>query len=228
MKINDILTSPFFGIVLCILAYEIGLYINKKLKSAVANPLLIAIAIIIVILKLFNIPMKSFNVGGSIVSMFLAPATAVLAISIYSKLDILKKNLIPIIAGTLVGSITSMGSAFLLCKAFGLNKSLVASMIPKSVTTPIAMEISKQGGGLVPVTVAAVIITGILGAILAPVLIKVFRVKNPVARGVAIGTCSHAVGTSKAIEIGEIEGAMSGIAIGMAGIITVILSIIIK
>lgn len=225
---NEIFSSPFFGIVLCIAAYEIGVYINRKTRSAIANPLLIAIAIIIVILKVFNIPLKSFNVGGSIVSMFLAPATAVLAISIYSKLDILKKNLIPILAGTLVGSIVSMTSAFLLCKAFGLDKSLIASMIPKSVTTPIAMEISKQGGGIIPVTVAAVIVTGILGAILAPILIKVFKVDNPVARGVAIGTSSHAVGTSKAIEIGEIEGAMSGIAIGIAGIMTVILSIFIK
>lgn len=225
---NEIFSSPFFGIVLCIAAYEVGVYINCKTKSAIANPLLIAIAIIIFILKVFNIPLKSFNVGGSIVSMFLAPATAVLAISIYSKLDILKKNLIPILAGTLVGSIVSMTSAFLLCKAFRLDKSLIASMIPKSVTTPIAMEISKQGGGIIPVTVAAVIVTGILGAILAPILIKVFKVDNPVARGVAIGTSSHAVGTSKAIEIGEIEGAMSGIAIGIAGIITVILSIFIK
>lgn len=222
---DAILNSPLFGIVLSILAFEIGLYINKKLKSPIFNPLLIAIALIILFLSIFHIPLESFNVGGSMISMFLAPATAVLAISIYNQFDILKKNFLPIMAGAFVGSLVSMGSVFFLSKMFGLDSVLTASLIPKSVTTPIAIEIASQLNGLVPVTVASVIITGILGSILAPVLIKIFKVKDPMAAGLAIGTCSHAVGTSKAIELGEVEGSMSGVAICIAGIMTVIISL---
>lgn len=216
--------SPLFGIVLCIFTFEIGLWINRITKSPLANPLLIAILLSITVLQVFAIPLENFNQGGNIIAMFLAPATASLALNIYGQIQALKKNLLPIFAGTLVGSLVSVGSVTALCKLFGLSDALTAAMQPKSVTTPIAMEISKQHGGLVPVTVAAVIITGIMGAILAPVFLKIFRVKNPVEAGIAIGTCSHALGTSKALEIGELEGAMSGIAIGVAGLITVILS----
>lgn len=216
--------SPLFGIVLCIFTFEIGLWINRITKSPLANPLLIAILLCITVLQVFAIPLENFNQGGNIIAMFLAPATASLALNIYGQIQALKKNLLPIFAGTLVGSLVSVGSVTALCKLFGLSDALTAAMQPKSVTTPIAMEISKQHGGLVPVTVAAVIITGIMGAILAPVFLKIFRVKNPVEAGIAIGTCSHALGTSKALEIGELEGAMSGIAIGVAGLITVILS----
>ncbi len=221
---SEIFSSPLFGIVLCIFSFEVGLWFNRKTHSPLANPLLIAIIICIGVLQAFSIPLESFQMGGKIISMFLAPATAALAISVYSQLEVLKKNFLPILAGTLTGSITSITSVIVLCRLFGLSDELTASLIPKSVTTPIAMEISKQQGGIVPITVAAVIITGIFGAILAPILIKIFHVKNPVEAGIAIGTCSHALGTSKALEIGEIEGAMSGIAIGVAGIITVILA----
>lgn len=222
------LTSPLFGVFLCIVCYAIGVKINKVTKSPIANPLLIAIFLVIVILQVFHIPLKNFNAGGDVISMFLAPATAAIALSIYRQLDLLKKNLLPIIIGTAVGSAVSMTSVFLLCRAFQLDEKLTASLLPKSVTTPIAMEISKQHGGLIPVTVAAVVITGILGAVLAPVLIKIFRIENPIVAGVAIGTCSHAVGTSKALELGEVEGAMSGIAIGMSGIITVIYAMLLN
>ena len=221
---SEIYASPLFGIVLCIFSFEIGLWINRKTHSPLANPLLIAVVICIAVLQIFSIPLESFQQGGDIITMFLAPATAALSLSIYNQLDTLKKNLLPILAGTLTGSITSIGSVIGLCKLFGLDEKMIASLIPKSVTTPIAMEVSRQHGGIVSITVAAVIVTGIFGAILAPVLIKLFRVKNPVEAGIAIGTCSHALGTSKALEIGETEGAMSGIAIGVAGIITVVLT----
>ena len=221
---SEIYASPLFGIVLCIFSFEIGLWINRKTHSPLANPLMIAVVICIAVQQIFSIPLESFQQGGGIITMFLAPATAALSLSIYNQLDTLKKNLLPILAGTLTGSITSIGSVIGLCKLFGLDEELTASLIPKSVTTPIAMEVSRQHGGIVSITVAAVIVTGIFGAILAPVLIKLFRVKNPVEAGIAIGTCSHALGTSKALEIGETEGAMSGIAIGVAGIITVVLT----
>ena len=221
---TELIQSPLFGIVLSIFAYELGVQVNRKLRTPIANPLLIAIVFIILVLKAFRIPVEAYQQGGDMISLFLGPATAVLAISIYSQLETLKKNLLPVIAGCLAGAAASIGSVFLLCKAFGLDDKLTSSLLPKSVTTPIAMEISKNLGGIVPVTIAAVILTGIVGAVLAPSLIRLFKIDNSVAAGVAIGASSHAVGTSKAIEIGETEGAMSGIAIGISGIITVLLS----
>lgn len=218
-------SSPLFGISLCIFTFAIGLWINKKLKSPLANPLLIAIAFIIIILNVFKIPLEDFNQGGDIISMFLAPATVALALSIYRQFEILKRNFLPIFLGCLSGAVASMVSSFLLCKAFGLDEQIIASVLPKSVTTPIAMEISSQLGGIVPVTIVAVIISGITGAVFAPFLIKLFKVNDPVIAGVSIGACSHALGTSKAVELGEIQGAMSGIALSISGIITVILSL---
>ena len=146
---SEIYASPLFGIVLCIFSFEIGLWINRKTRSPLANPLLIAIAICIAVLQGFAIPLESFQQGGQIISMFLAPATAALALSIYSQWEVLKKNFLPILAGTLTGSLTSIVSVLVLCKLFGLSDELTASMIPKSVTTPIAMEISNQQGGIV-------------------------------------------------------------------------------
>lgn len=224
---NEWISSPLFGITLSILAYAAGVWIQKKLRSPIANPLLIAIVLVIAFLKLTGISLETYDKGGDFISMFLAPATACLALSIYRQLPVLKKNLIPVIVGTTVGSAASMGSVWLLCKAFGLTDEMTASLLPKSVTTPIAMGVAEQHGGIVPITVAAVVLTGILGAIFAPLLIRIFRVKNPIAAGLAIGTCSHAVGTSKAIELGEVEGAMSGIAIGTAGLVTVLIATLI-
>lgn len=224
---ENIFTSQFFSIILCIFTYAFGMYIHKKTKLPLANPLLISIVLTIVILELLGVSFEQFNQGGQFITLFLAPSTACLAISIYGKWKVLKKHCLPILAGTIVGSMVSMGSVLVFCKLFGVSNELTASLLPKSVTTPIAMEISISHGGIPAVTVAIVIFTGILGAIFAPMMIKLFRIKDPIAQGVAIGTSSHAVGTSKAIELGEIQGAMSGIAIGMAGIATVIIAIFI-
>ena len=223
---SELWASPYFGIALSILAFWAGEKLQKKLKSPFCNPLLIAILIIVIILLVFDIPYDSYNEGGAAINMFLAPATACLAVSIYTKLQLLKENAIPILVGCTAGSLSSMGSVYVLCKLFGLDEAMTASLLPKSITTPIAVEVCQTHGGIVPVTVIAVIFTGILGSILAPYLIKLFRVKNPITAGLAIGACSHAVGTSKAIEFGETEGAMSGLAIGVCGILTVIISMV--
>lgn len=223
---NEIISSPLFSIFLCIIAYKAGLLLQQKTRLALANPLLIAILLVIAFLTITGISLDQFNEGASFISMFLTPATCMLALSIYRQADKLKKNFIPILAGTLVGSIISITSVLLLCSLFGLEDSITHSLIPKSVTTPIAMDVSSSLGGIVPITIAAVIITGIIGAVLAPTLIKVFKIKNPIVRGIAIGTSSHALGTSKALEIGEVEGAMSGIALGLSGIITVLLALL--
>ncbi|MEF9946346.1 MAG: LrgB family protein [Lachnospiraceae bacterium] len=222
----ELCKSPFFGIALSIFAFWIGDKIQKKTKLVFCNPLLIAIVIIIGILLIFRIPFASYNVGGTIINMFLAPATACLAVSIYTQFEILKKNFLPILIGCSVGSLTSMVSVYGLCHLFGLSEKITISLLPKSVTTPIAISISGSHGGVVPITVVAVIFTGILGSILAPYLIKIFRINDPMTAGLSIGACSHAVGTSKAIELGEIQGAMSGLAIGICGIITVLFSML--
>ena len=221
---QSITSSPMFGVSLCIVTFAAGVALNKKLRSPILNPLLIAIGLTIAVLEVFHIPLENFDEGGDIVSMFLGPATAALALSIYRQLELLKKNFL-LVLGCLAGCVTSMGSVYLLCRLFGLDESLTASLLPKSVTTPIAMEISEQAGGIVPITVAMVVITGILGAVAAPLLIRVFHVKNPVAAGVGLGAASHAVGTSKAIELGEIQGAMSGISLSISGILTVLISL---
>jgi predicted murein hydrolase (TIGR00659 family) len=225
---NEVFSSPFFGITLSILAYELGILIERKTKLAFANPLLIAIILCVAVIELAHIPLESYNVGGNLISVFLGPATAVIAISIYSQFSKLKKYFLPIFLGTLVGSLVSVGSAYLLCRVFGLDDVLTRSMMVKSVSTPFAVAISKSIGGLPAVSVAAVVLTGILGAVFAPLLIRLFGIKNPIEAGVAIGTSSHAVGTSKAIVIGETEGAMSGIALALAGILTVIITLFVK
>lgn len=221
---SEMFASPFFGIALSIVAFSIGVWIQKKTGLVICNPLIIAIVLVSGVLLLFKIPYESYNEGGSIINMFLAPATSCLAVSVYTRMELLKKNWLPILAGCVVGSITSMGSVFLLCRLFGLDEAMTWSLLPKSVTTPIAVGIAESHGGISSITVAAVILTGIMGSILAPFLIRIFRVKDSMTAGLAIGACSHAVGTSKAIEIGETEGAMSGLAIGICGIVTVVFS----
>lgn len=220
-------TSPYFGVALSVIAFGAGVRIQQKTKSALCNPLIIAIVLIIGVLLVFKIPYDSYNNGGEIINMFLAPATACLAVSIYTKLSILKKYWLPIIVGCIAGSLASMASVYGMCRLFRLDQSLTMSMLPKSVTTPIAVSVTQAHGGVVPVTVVAVIFTGILGSIAAPLFIRIFKVSDSVAAGLAIGACSHAVGTSKAIEIGEVEGAMSGLAIGICGVVTVLFSMFI-
>ena len=220
-------TSPYFGVALSVIAFGAGVRIQQKTKSALCNPLIIAIVLIIGVLLVFKIPYDSYNNGGEIINMFLAPATACLAVSIYTKLSILKKYWLPIIVGCIAGSLASMASVYGMCRLFRLDQSLTMSMLPKSVTTPIAVSVAQAHGGVVPVTVVAVIFTGILGSIAAPLCIRIFKVSDSVAAGLAIGACSHAVGTSKAIEIGEVEGAMSGLAIGICGVVTVLFSMFI-
>lgn len=215
-----------FGIVLTIVAFEGAVMLNKKFHTPILNPLLVAVTCIIIVLQLFHIPLADYQQGAAVISYFLGPATAVLAYSIYRQIAILKRHFVPILLGCLAGSITSMLSSYGLCMLFGMGETMAMSTIAKSVTTPIAMSISDELGGIASITVAVVIASGIMGSILAPFMTKVFRVKSPIAAGVAIGTCSHAVGTVKALEIDELEGAMSGIAIGVAGLMTMVIALV--
>lgn len=217
--------SPFFGISLTVFAYWIGVTIQKKTKLAICNSILIAMLVIWAIMTVFHIPFESYHIGGDYIHLMLGPATTCMAVSIYNKRDLLKKNFVPVLAGCLVGVLTSFASIMLMGKLFGLNDTMLVSLVPKSVTTPIATAISQDYGGVVSITVAAVIVTGTMGNLTAPFLVKLFRIKDPMAAGLGIGACSHAVGTAKAIEMGETEGALSGLAIGICGIMTAVLAL---
>ncbi len=216
---------PLFGLAVSVGAYWLGLKVARWLKTPLANPLLVATIAIIALLKGLGIPLENYMAGGSMINLMLLPATAVLAVSIYRQIDVLRQYFLPLVAGCLAGSITSMTSVWLMCRAFRLDERLTAALIPKSVTTAIAVEIARTRGGIVAITIAAVLFTGMVGAIFAPALIRLFRVHDPVIAGVAIGTSSHALGTTKAIELGEIQGAMSSLSIGIAGLITAVLTL---
>lgn len=221
---SNLISSPLFGIILSLLAFEIGLLLYKKTKFPLFNPLLIAITLILFVLVVFKIDYKNFDEGGKFINMFLGPATVVLAVPLYKQINLLKKHAVPITLGILIGSTLGIVSIILLSYSIGLDETLIKSLLAKSVTTPIGMEITKSLNGIVPVTVIAIVISGIFGAIMGPSICKFFRIKSDLAVGISLGTASHAVGTSKALEIGETEGAMSSLSIGIAGIMTVFLA----
>lgn len=221
---NELLSTPLFGVIISLIAFQIGTLFYKKTRSSIFNPLLVSIVLVILFLMYFRIDFETYNVGGDYISFFLGPATVVLAVPLYKKIQLLKKNAFPIIAGISAGCIAGISSILIFSSLFGLDSVITSSLVPKSVTTPIGMEISKQIGGLPAITVAAIAATGIMGAVLGPFICRCFRIKDSVATGIAIGTASHALGTTRAIELGETEGAMSGLAIGITGLITVFLA----
>ena len=221
---REIITnSAFFGVFISILGYEVGLLIKKKLKSPVFNPLLIAIIFVIGTLLLLGIDYDSYNEGAKYISYLLTPATVCLAVPLYEQLTLLKRNWKAIITGIASGVITSLTSVFLFALVFGLTHEEYVTLLPKSITTAIGMELSREMGGIVTISVAVIVVTGIFGNVMAEIICRLFRIKEPVARGIAIGTASHAVGTAKAMEMGREEGAMSSLAIAVAGILTAVL-----
>lgn len=214
--------SLFFGVAISLIGYELGLMIKKKCKLAIFNPLLIAIIFVVVFLLVFKVDYDSYYSGAKYLSYLLTPATVCLAIPLYQQLELLKNNIRAILVGIVSGVLTSMTSVLVLCIIFGLNHEQYVTLLPKSITTAIGMGVSEEFGGIVTITVAVIIITGVFGNIFAEVICKCFRITEPVARGIAVGTSSHAVGTAKAMEMGEVEGAMSSLSIAVAGLLTVI------
>lgn len=223
--LDALLRSPFFGLTLTAAAWCFGCWVQKKTRFLLCNPLLIAVALIIAALSVFRIPYETYSAGGSFIHLMLGPVTAVLALNIYNQRDILRENFLPVLAGCLVGSLTSAASILALCRLFHVDEALTASLMPKSVTTAIAMGIAESHGGVAGIAAAAVMVAGITGAVFAPLFAKLFRITEPVAEGLAIGACSHALGTTRAIEIGQVQGAMSSIAICVCGIITSVLAL---
>lgn len=214
--------SIFFGVVISLAAYEAGLLLKRKFKLSILNPLLIGTACVIAVLVLLKVEYKHYYESAKYISYLLTPATVCLAVPLYQQVTLLKKNLKAVAGGIAAGVLTSLLSVLLLSWLFALNHEQYVTLLPKSITTAIGMGVSKELGGIETITVAVIIITGILGNMSAEFICKIFKIHEPVAKGLAIGTASHAIGTTKAMEMGEIEGAMSSLAIAVAGLMTVL------
>ena len=221
--IEKILTnSLFFGAVISLLAYELGGVIKKKWKMAILNPLLLAVLCMMGVLVIFDIDYDQYHEGAKYISYLLTPATVCLAVPLYEQLTLLKENIKAVLAGIISGVLASLLGIWGLSILFGFTHEQYVTLLPKSITTAIGMGVSEELGGFVTITVASIIITGILGNVIAEGIFKVFKIEHPIAKGLALGTSAHAIGTAKAMELGEIEGAMSSLAIAVAGLLTVI------
>lgn len=214
-------TSAFAGVTISLLAYMFGSFLKKKYKLGICNPLLISIVVTILVLVVGRVDYEVYNAGAKYLSWFLTPATVCLAIPLYEQLELLKRNFKAVAVGILSGVLTSMLTVWVLSLLMGLSHKEYVTLLPKSITTAIGMGVSEELGGYVTITVAVIVITGVLGNILSEQVCRIFKITEPVARGVAIGSSSHAIGTAKAMEMGEIEGAMSSLSIAVAGVFTV-------
>ncbi len=219
-------SSSFFGLALSLAAYMAGMALKKRFRSPLLNPLLIAIVLTMGVLLLTGVKYEDYLTSANMLSKFLTPATVCLAIPLYERLDMLKKNYRALLCGILSGVITSVTCIFALCALFGIGHAEYVTLLPKSVTTAIGMGVAEQLGGYTSITAAAIIITGILGNAIGEGVLKLFRITDPIAKGVALGSSAHAIGTVKAMELGETEGAMSSLSIAVAGVMTVVFATI--
>ena len=220
---HDLISSSvFFGAALSVGAYVLGMALQKKFKIAIFNPLFISIIAVIAVLLTTGISYETYNASAKYLSYFLTPATVCLAIPLYEQLSLLKKNAVAIILGILAGIISSALCVLALAIIFSLSHEMYITLLPKSITSAIGMDLSAELGGIPSITVAVIILSGIVGNMLAPFFCRIFRIEHPVARGIAVGSSSHAIGTAKAIEMGEVEGAMSSLSIVVSGVLTVI------
>lgn len=214
--------SVFFGVVISLVSYGLGVILKKKFKLGIFNPLLISVIITIVVLVIFKIDYGVYEKCTKVISFFLTPATVCLAVPLYEQFEVLKANKGAILAGTIAGVITSGVVILLLAIAFGIGHAHYVTLLPKSITTAIGMDLSVELGGYQSLTVAAIVITGILGNVIGSFVLKLFRITEPVAQGVALGSSAHVIGTSRAMELGEIQGAMGSLSIVVSGVLTVI------
>ena len=222
---NEVIAnSASAGVVISLLAYYAGVFLRKKTGKSFVNPLLVSIILVIAFLLLFRVDYASYQASAKYLSWFLTPATVSLAIPLYLQLERLKKNIRAILVSILAGSVASMGSVLALSVLFGFTHTQYVTFLPKSITTAIGMGVAEEMGGITAITVAVIIVTGIFGNIIGEALCKALKISDPVAVGLALGTSAHAIGTAKAMELGETEGAMSSLAIVTAGIITVLLA----
>ena len=216
--------ASFFGALLCLVCYFLGRALARRFPHPLMNPLLIAIVLCIAFLAVFRIDYDAWNVSASKLTWLLTPSTVALAIPLYEKIDLLRRHAGAVLLSILAGSLTSGATVLALRLLCGLDASEYVTLLPKSVTTAIGMPLAEQLGGMGAVAAIAIILTGLAGNVMAPALLKFVKVEDPIARGLAIGTAAHAVGTARAIELGEIEGAMSGLAIAVAGLMTAVIA----
>lgn len=216
--------SMFAGVTLSLVAYLIGTLLKKKFKLGIFNPLLISIVVSIVVLVVGKVDYYTYNEGAKYLSWLLTPATVCLAVPLYEQWGLLLKNFKAAMLGLVAGTITSLTTVLVLALICGLSHEEYVTLLPKSITTAIGMGVSEELGGYVTITVAVIIITGVLGNIFGELICKIFKIDEPISKGLAFGASSHAIGTAKALEIGEVEGAMSSLAIAVSGILTVALS----
>ena len=216
--------SMFAGVTISLIAYLIGVMLKKKFKSGIFNPLLISIVVSIAILAIGKVDYETYNEGAKYLSWLLTPAIVCLAIPLYEQWSLLKKHYKAVMLGLAAGTVTSLSTVLGLSLLCGLSHKEYVTLLPKSITTAIGMGVSEELGGYVTITVAVIIITGVFGNIFGELICKIFRITEPVSKGLAFGASSHAIGTAKAIEIGEIEGAMSSLAIAVSGVLTVVLA----
>lgn len=214
--------SAYFGVTVSLIGYGAGIMLKKKFKYAFLNPLLISIIFVIGVVMLCGVDYESYENSAQYLSYLLTPATVCLAVPLYQQMTLLKKNLAAVACGILAGVLASLGSVLLLAFLFGLEHDVYVTLLPKSITTAIGMGVSEELGGLVTITVAVIIVTGVIGNVIGEAVCKLFRICEPIAKGLVLGTSSHAIGTAKALEMGEVEGAMSSLAIAVAGLLTVI------
>ena len=215
-----LLSLPLCGILISIVCYAIGIQAGKLIRSPLTNPMVIANTLIILIIVFTPLTLEQYMAGGNVITLFIVPVTVILALRIYRQRALFMANVVPILAGCIAGSAASLFSALLLCRLFAIDGAVTVSLLPKSVTTAIALELARNNGGIPGIAATAVIITGVVSAAFSPFIVKIFKLKDPVAAGIAFGASGHAVGTAAALELGETEGAMAGIAISLMGIIT--------
>ena len=214
--------STYFGLLISLSTYGIGTLFKKKWKSQWINPLLISIVVTIAFLVGFHVDYQVYNQGAKVLSYLLTPATICLAVPLYQQLEPLKKNYKAIVAGIVAGVLASLCCILAMATIFHLDRAMYVTFLPKSITTAIGMEVSKNLGGYVSITVSVIIITGILGSVLAPGVFRLLHITSPIAKGIALGSSSHAIGTTKALELGPLEGAMSSLSLVISGILTVL------
>lgn len=218
--------SVFFGVFISIVTYEIGVLLRKRLNFAIFNPLLISISLTILFLIIFRIDYGVYEQGAKYLSYFLTPATVALAVPLYEQIEPLKKNWKAIIAGIFSGALTSAVCVLALSALFRLTHEQYVTLLPKSITTAIGMGLSEELGGIVTITVAVIVLTGVIGNMFAEAILRLFHITDPVAKGIGIGSAAHAMGTARAMELGEVEGAMSSLSIAVSGLLTVVVAIL--
>ena len=212
-----------FPLVLTIGAYQFGLWCQKKFKTSLCNPIMIAVLVVLGVLLLFRIPNDTYQQGISAISWLLTPATTCFALPLYNQLKLLKKNLSAILLGVFAGSVTSLFFVLLLCKLFSVNDPLTVSLLPKSITSAIGIVISEENGGFAALTAVTIVFTGIFGGLIGSALCKLLKIEDPISQGVAFGTAAHIGGTARASELGSLQGAVSSLSLVVAGILTAIL-----